>query len=173
MLSGYEVGLAMRLAACFVLAFWPVFAQAQTIEGYWQDIGGRTTFKRDAGAGAKYGHWSVWGLDMQYPHAKEIRKTGGYAITDLNFYEKDYTVKVLRATDSNVEFVRTAAWSPCRVRHTCEQFRDTMLCAIETMCRVGDGDVVDSRGEELYIRRAGCERLTKLPEAQGIPVRCW
>jgi hypothetical protein len=163
----------MRLAAGFVLALCSVFAQAQTIEGYWQDIGGRTTFKRDAPPAAKYGHWSVWGLDMQYPHAKEIRKLDGYAINDLNFYAKDYALKVLRATDNTVEFVRTAAWSPCRVHHSCEQLRDTMLCVMETVCRVGESDILDSRVEELYVRRAGCERLTKLPEAQGIPVRCW
>lgn len=163
----------MRLAACVISAFFAAVAQAQTIEGYWQDIGGRTTFQRDAAPGAKYGHWSVWGLDMQYPHAKGTRKAERYTITDLNFYEKDYTVNVLRATDSNVEFVRAAAWSPCRVHHSCELSRDTMLCTMETMCRVGDNDVLDSRREELYVRRAGCERLTKLPEAQGIPVRCW
>jgi len=163
----------MRLAASLITAFFAAAAQAQTIEGYWQDIGGRTTFQRGVPPGAKYGHWNVWGLDMQYPHAKEIRKAAPYAVTDLNFYDNDYTVKVLRATDSTVEFVRTAAWSPCRVHHSCELLRDAMLCTMETMCRAGDDEVLDSRREELYIRRAGCERLTKLPEAQGIPVRCW
>jgi hypothetical protein len=163
----------MRFAPWIFLALFPVLAQSQGIDGYWQDIGGRTVFKRDVAPDTKYGHWSVWGLDMQYPHAKEIRKAGAYELKDLNFYDKDYAVKVLRATDSELEYVRTASWSPCRVHHACQQFRDTMLCTIENVCRVGTGDVVDSRGEELYIRRAGCERLTKLPEAQGIPVRCW
>ena len=42
-----------------------------------------------------------------------------------------------------------------------------MLCSLENSCR----DVVDWRGEERYVRRAGCERDGRR-HTQRIPVKC-
>jgi hypothetical protein len=71
-----------------------------TIEGFWQDIAGRTLFQRDAAPGASFGGWSERALDQTYPHAKEIRKAAGaYELVDLNFNDADYRVKVLGASD--------------------------------------------------------------------------
>ena len=48
----------------------------QTIEGYWQDIAGRTTFKRNASPASVYGSWHDREPEATYPQAKLIRNSG-------------------------------------------------------------------------------------------------
>jgi hypothetical protein len=58
----------------------------QTIEGFWQDIAGRTTFKRNASPASVYGSWHERELDATYPRAKLIRKSGSaFNLVDLNY----------------------------------------------------------------------------------------
>ncbi len=166
----------MRILCGFLLA-WITLSNADAqsagnIEGFWQDIAGRTLFKRNVAPSATYGDWNPRELDATYPQAKLIRKVGtAYELTDLNYDEKEYSVKVLRATADGIDFVRAAAWSPCRTSHACRLTGDEMLCSLDTLCRVNGKELLDWRGEERYIRRASCERDGR-PQLQGIPVKC-
>jgi hypothetical protein len=145
---------------------------SQTIEGYWQDIAGRTTFKRNVSPGSTYGAWNVRELDATYPQAKKISRAGTtFDLADLNYDEKEYSVKVVRADAGGISFVRKANWSSCRMQHDCRLAGAEMLCSIETLCQEDGKDVVDWRGEERYIRRAACERDGRA-QLQGIPVKC-
>jgi hypothetical protein len=147
-------------------------AQAQTIEGFWQDIAGRTTFKRNVSPTSTYGGWNERELDATYPQAKQIRKSvAGYQLWDLNYDEKEYSQKVLSAGPDRISFVRSANWSACRTQHDCKLDGNGMLCSIETVCPEAGKEVVDWRGEERYIRRAACERDGRV-QAQGFPVKC-
>ena len=162
------------LLALLVTGFLAIPAHAQsTIEGYWQDIAGRITFKRNPLPADRYGDWYDRALDATYPAAKHIWRVGpAYAIADLNYDENDYTVRVLQAHDRQIDFVRKAKWSPCRVDHSCRLAGEEMVCAMVTVCIEHGNEYVDLRAEERFIRRHSCVRGTTRPEAQGFPVTC-
>jgi len=147
-------------------------AKDNTIEGYWQDIAGRTTFKKDMAPTSTYGGWYDRALDVTYPQAKQIRKSAsGFELSDLNYDEKEYSVRVLSSGPSRIAFVRKATGSNCRTEHDCRLEGNGLLCAMQTVCVEKGQDVVDWKGEERYIRRAQCDRNGRV-EAQGIPVIC-
>lgn len=140
----------------------------KTIEGYWQDTARRILFSRDAPPGYKYGQWTALDQQQTYPSAKHISRTGsGFNLVDL-LYDDQEAVKILKASDSSIEFTRTNRWSGCSVHHQCGLDQGELLCSLRTSC--ADGLVW--QGEERYQRRASCERLQSRPEAQGIPSVC-
>lgn len=144
----------------------------QTIEGYWQDIAGRTTFKRNTPPDSVYGSWHTRELEATYPQAKLIFKSGtGFDLTDLNYDEKDYSVRVLRSDESGIAFVRKANWSACRTEHDCRIDRKELYCAMKTVCQEAGKEVLDWTGDERYMRRAQCERDGRV-QLQGFPVKC-
>ncbi len=146
---------------------------ADSIEGYWQDIAGRITFKRNPLPADRYGDWYGRALDATYPAAKHIRRSGpSFELFDLNYDENDYSVKVLSATDKQIDFVRSAAWSPCRVHHSCRLAGAELVCTMEHICRDQGKEYVDLRAEERFVRRNVCARTQARPEAQGFPVSC-
>ena len=156
-----------------VAAILPAAAIAQSIEGYWQDIAGRITFKRNPLPADRYGDWYERALDATYPAAKHIRKVGSsFDLVDLNYDENDYSVRVLNATDKQIEFVRSAKWSPCRVHHSCRLSGAELFCAMEHVCARDGNEYVELGAEERFVRRSRCERTQARPEAQGFPVRC-
>ena len=145
--------------------------KASTIEGYWQDVARRVLFMRGAPSSAVYGTWNLLDQQQTYPSAKLIRRSGkGYELVDL-LYDHQHDIKVIRASENQIEFVRSPVGSTCGVRHACRLDGDELFCSLENICREGGGDVLDWRGEERYARRANCERVGRL-EAQGIPVSC-
>ena len=162
------------LLVLMMIGFLPIPAHAQsTIEGYWQDIAGRITFKRNPLPADSYGNWYERALDATYPSAKHLRRAGtAYEIADLNYDEHDYSVRVLQANDRQIDFVRKANWSPCRVDHSCRLAGEEMVCAMVTVCVEQGKEYVDLRAEERFIRRNSCVRNTTRPEAQGFPVTC-
>ena len=149
--------------------------QAQTtpgIEGYWQDIAGRTTFQRNALPSSVYGSWQDRDLEATYPQAKLIRKSGaGFELTDLNYDEKDYSVQLLRSDPSRIAFVRKANWSSCRTEHDCRIDGKELYCSMRTLCQEKGTDVLDWTGDERYVRRVHCERDGRV-QLQGFPVKC-
>ena len=146
---------------------------APTIEGYWQDVAGRITFKRNPLPADSYGSWYARALDATYPSAKHIRRAGSsFEVADLNYDEKDYSVRVLQAHERQISFVRSASWSACRVSHLCQLAGEELLCEMETICVDGGKEYVDLRAEERFIRRNHCMRSQARPEAQGFPVTC-
>jgi hypothetical protein len=148
-------------------------AAAPTIEGYWQDIAGRITFKRDPLPADRFGDWYERALDATYPTAKHIRKAGpSFVLLDLNYDEKEYSVRVLDASDTQIEFVRSANWSPCRVLHSCRLTGAELFCAMEHRCTEGGKEYVELKAEERFVRRSNCVRTQSRPEAQGFPVAC-
>jgi hypothetical protein len=148
-------------------------AMAPTIEGYWQDIAGRITFKRNPLPADRYGDWYERPLDATYPVAKHIRRSGpSFELVDLNYDEKDYSVRVLNASEDQIDFVRSASWSPCRVLHSCRLAGAELFCAMEHLCLEGGKEHVDLRAEERFVRRGKCERTQTRHEAQGFPVAC-
>jgi len=164
------------LLALAVAGLLPITANAQasgTIEGYWQDIAGRITFKRNPLPADSYGNWYPRELDATYPAAKHIRRVGSsFEIADLNYDENDFAVRVLGADEREISFVRKAAWSPCRVEHSCRLAGEELLCAMETICVEQGKEYVDLRAEERFIRRNNCVRIGTRPQAQGFPVSC-
>ena len=153
----------------------PVFAEppsGKTIEGYWQDIGRRILFSHDAPSSYVYGKWTALDQRQTYPSAKYIRSLGTrFELVDL-LYDDDEVIKVLKASDENIEFTRTTQWSGCSVHHRCALEQDQMLCSLQTTCPQAGGERVVWRGEERYARRASCERQQQGREAQGVPVVC-
>src|SRR5262245_29373681 len=149
--------------------------QAQTtptIEGYWQDIAGRTTFQRNALPTSVYGGWHDRELEATYPQAKLIRKSGaGFDLTDLNYDEKDYSVRVSASDPSRIAFVRKANWSVCRREHDCRLDGTELYCSMRTICQEKGKDVLDWTGDERYVRRAHCEQDGGV-QLQGFPVKC-
>src|SRR5262245_14387243 len=121
----------------------------QTIEGFWQDVAGRTTFKRNVPPAATYGEWNARELDATYPQAKEIHKgADGFDLADLNYDENEYAVRVLYAEPSRIVFVRKAGWSPCRMEHDCRLAKGELLCAMQSVCLEAGKEVVDWKGDE-------------------------
>jgi hypothetical protein len=160
------------LLALAVSGFLAIPAHAQSIEGYWQDIAGRITFKRNPLPADSYGDWYTRALDATYPSAKHFRRAdSGFEVADLNYDERDYAVRVLQSQEHQVTFVRSASWSPCRVQHLCQLAGDEMLCSMETICMEKGTEYVDLRAEERFIRRNSCVR-TGTVQAQGFPVTC-
>jgi hypothetical protein len=154
----------------------PAHAQStggKTIEGDWQDTSRRLLFSSSAPADYKYGEWTPLDQQQTYPSAKQIRRSGsGFELVDL-LYDDQETIKVLKASDSAIEFTRTNRWSGCSALHRCGLDGDhQLLCAIETKCAQAGGERVVWKGEERYERRVSCERTQSRPEAQGIPSVC-
>ena len=165
--------LALATAGFVSTSLYGQTPAAKTIEGYWQDIAGRITFKRNPLPGDSYGSWYERALDATYPAAKHISRLGSsFEVADLNFDEKDHSVRVTTAQDRRIEFVRSAAWSPCRVSHSCQLAGEELFCAMETICVEQGKEYVELRSEERFIRRNECRRSQARPEAQGFPVIC-
>jgi hypothetical protein len=147
-------------------------AQAQTLEGYWQDTARRILFARDAPPSYAYGAWTLLDQDQTYPAAKEIRRSAeGLAVVELNFDDGNYKVETISAADDTVAFVRTVKWSGCAMHHRCRLEGEAMVCSLVNVCPQDGKNIVDWRGEERYVRRANCERQGKV-QAQGFPVAC-
>lgn len=163
----------MRKLCAFIVLLVPLSnVQAQTIEGFWQDIAGRTTFKRDVSPAAVYGSWHDRELDATYPQAKLIRKTAaGFDLVDLNYDEKDYSIEVLASDPFRIAFVRKANWSTCRTEHDCRLTGNELACSMQTLCQEAGKDVLDWQGDERYVRRAHCARDGGV-QLQGFPVKC-
>jgi hypothetical protein len=138
----------------------------KTIEGDWQDTARRILFSASAPPDYKY-------RQQTYPSAKQIRRSAsGFEVVDLLYDDQD-AIKVLKASDSAIEFTRTSRWSGCSAYHRCGLDGERqLLCAIETKCPQAGGERVVWKGEERYERRASCERTQARPEAQGIPSIC-
>jgi hypothetical protein len=148
-------------------------AHAQSIEGYWQDIAGRITFKRNPLSADSYGDWYARPLDATYPAAKHFRRQGAsFEVADLNYDDKEYSVRVLSSTEQEIRFVRSASWSSCRVEHVCQLAGADLICTMDTICLEQGKEYVDLRAEERFVRRSSCERTQTRPEAQGFPVVC-
>jgi len=166
----------MRALAVLFLATLSGVAAAQSmslsIEGYWQDTERRILFSRDAPPAYVYGRWTVLDQEQTYPSAKHIaRSANGFVLLDL-LYDDEERIRVERADEKGIQFVRSNTWSGCAVRHRCElQGADALFCALETRCPRGEVDELVWRGEERYARRVSCERVDGR-QAQGIPVRC-
>ena len=167
-----------RLHALTVVLFFAASANmqplaAQSIEGYWQDIAGRITFKRNPLPADTYGGWYERALDQTYPAAKYIRKVGeSFELVDLNYDEKDYPIRVLKASAQRIDYVRAMKWSQCQVNHACQLKGSELTCAMEHVCREDGRETVELRAEERFIRRNSCARTQARPEAQGFPVAC-
>lgn len=144
---------------------------AQSIEGYWQDVAGRSLSMRGAPADSVFGGWGARDLDQTYPQAKQIRKDGSsFDLMDLN-YDDEYIVKVVSAKEDRIIFVRSARWSQCGMHHACRLEGEGLLCSMRNLCREGGQVVLQWEGEERYVRRTHCSRVGRT-EAQGIPVKC-
>ena len=169
--------MKMMLISLALMSFAAVPAQAQpaqvqTIEGYWQDIAGRTTFARNVSPTAVYGTWIDRELDATYPKAKQIGKSAaGFDLVDLNFTEKDYSIRILLSDASRIVFHRIANWSACRMEHDCRLDGKDLFCSNQSVCQEAGKEIVDWRGEERYMRRERCERDGGV-QAQGFPVKC-
>jgi len=162
----------MRTLGFLLLCGFAGMACAQTIEGFWQDTARRILFSPEAAAGYSFGRWTELDQQQTYPAAKQIRRAGGgFDLVDL-LYDDEEVVKVVRADERRIDFIRTNRLSSCAARHECRlEGGDQLFCALETRCPNATGDELVWRGEEQYARRAICERDGKR-QAQGIPVRC-
>ena len=159
---------AILLASVPGLAAHAQSPSGKTIEGYWQDTARRILFSASAPPGYKYGQWTLLDRAQTYPSAKQIRRSGsGFDLVEL-LYDEQEAVRVLKASDSRIEFTRTNRWSGCSVHHQCGLEGEGLLCALQTSC----ADRLVWQGEERYERRASCERTQARPEAQGIPSIC-
>ncbi len=145
---------------------------SKSIEGYWQDTARRILYSREAPPGYAYGAWNPLDQGQTYPSAKLIRRSStGYGVVDLLYDDNEHTIKVVSASDSGIEFIRTLKFPACSMRHSCRLVGDELLCSLENTCEEKGLSVVDWRGEERYARRALCERDGRR-QAQGIPVNC-
>jgi hypothetical protein len=142
------------------------------IEGYWQDTARRILYSRDAPPGYAYGAWNRLDPGQTYPSAKLIHRVGPkYELVDLLYDDKEHAIKVVSASDTGIEFIRTLVFPACSMRHRCRVDGDELFCTLENTCEEQGRSVVDWRGEERYARRALCERDGRR-QAQGIPVNC-
>ncbi len=144
----------------------------KTIEGYWQDTARRILFARGAPPGYVYGTWNALDQGQTYPAAKAIKRSGStYELIDLLYDDNEHSIKVVNASESRIEFIRSLKFPACSMRHTCRLKGDELFCSLENTCEEQGRSVVDWRGEERYARRALCERDGRR-QAQGIPVNC-
>ena len=163
---------AILLACLFGSSVHAQSPAGKTIEGYWQDTARRILFSRDAPPGYEYGQWTALDQKQTYPSAKRISRAGaGFDLVDL-LYDEQEAIKVLKASDSAIEFTRTNRWSGCSVLHRCDVDGDQLLCALRTTCPEKNVERLVWQGEERYERRVSCERTQSRPEAQGIPSVC-
>jgi len=164
---------SVLLASALGFAAHAQSAAGKTIEGYWQDTARRILFSSSAPTDYKYGQWTALDQQQTYPSVKHIRRSGsGFDVVDL-LYDDQESVKVLTASDTGLEFIRTTRWSGCFAYHRCGLDGDRqLLCSIETKCPQAGGERTVWQGEERYERRASCERTQARPEAQGIPSVC-
>lgn len=162
----------MRMLALLLWTIAGAAAGQGTIEGYWQDTERRILYSPDAPPGYAYGRWTGLDQAQTYPAAKHIRRSGGgYELIDL-LYDEEEQIKVVRAGDERIDFVRTNRLSSCATSHACVLDQaDRLSCALETRCPRAGAEQVIWRGEERYARRASCERDGRRQQ-QGIPVRC-
>ncbi len=144
----------------------------KSIEGYWQDTARRILFARGAPPGYVYGKWDSLDQGQTYPTAKAIRRSGStYEVADLLYDDNEHNIKVVRASEDRIEFIRSLKFPACSMRHVCRVDADELFCSLENTCVEQGRSVVDWRGEERYARRALCERDGGR-QAQGIPVKC-
>ena len=163
--------ICLLLASLAAAATASAQAPGSTIEGFWQDVAGRTLFKRNATSADAMGTWFTRDVGLPYFDSKQIRRSGsGYEVLDLR-YGADYAVNVLSATEKSIEFVRTTKWSGCGMHHKCSLDGAELFCSIDNVCHPQGGDVLEWRGEERYARRSHCEQLGG-EQALGIPTRC-
>ncbi len=157
----------LALLLCLSASSVPAYA-GDTIEGYWQDTERRILYSPDAPPGYVFGRWTDLDPQQTYPTAKHIRRAGaGYELIDL-LYDDEEQIKIIRAADERIDFLRTNRLSGCATSHACALNKpDGLFCAVETRC----AEQVVWRGEERYARRASCERDGRRQQ-QGIPVRC-
>ena len=171
-----------RLPVVFLALAGAAYAQApspmkqlgdsKTIEGYWQDASRRILYSRNAPQGYAYGTWNALPQDQTYPSAKQIRHSAsGYAVVDLLYDDSEHTIRVVSASDTGIEFIRTLAFPACSMHHRCRLEGEELFCSLENTCEEKGASVLDWRGEERYVRRALCERDGRR-QAQGIPVNC-
>jgi hypothetical protein len=145
---------------------------ARSIEGYWQDTARRILYSRDAPPGYAYGTWNRLDQEQTYPSAKLIKRSGSdYGVVDLLYDDGEHTIKVVGASQSGIEFVRTLTFPACSMRHVCRLDGNELFCSLENTCEEQGKTVLDWRGEERYARRALCERDGRR-QMQGIPVNC-
>ena len=162
----------MKLVLAMVFLVLSAAAQAQTIEGFWQDSARRILFDRNAPPSYKYGTWNKLDLDQTYPSVKQIRRqSDAYDLVELLYEDTEVSVKVLVVDANSIRFIRTAVFPACAMHHSCRLEGEQLFCALENFCQVGGREVLDWQGEERYVRRASCERDGKR-QAQGIPVKC-
>jgi len=162
----------MKLVLAMVFFVLSAAAQAQTIEGFWQDSARRILFDRSAPPSYKYGTWDKLDLGQTYPSVKQIRRqSDAYDLVELLYEDTEVSVKVVGADAKSIRFIRTAVFPACAMHHSCRLEGEQLFCALENFCRVDGREVLDWRGEERYLRRASCERDGKR-QAQGIPVKC-
>lgn len=167
----------IKLASVLVVSALGCSAHAQpagkTIEGDWQDTARRILFSTSAPPDYKYGQWTALDQKQTYPSAKQIRRSAsGFDVVDL-LYDDEESIKVIKSSDTAIEFSRTNRVSGCTAHHRCglEGARE-LLCAIETKCPQAGVERLVWQGEERYERRASCERTQSRREAQGIPSVC-
>jgi len=164
--------VAILLACLLGFSAYAQSTAGKTIEGYWQDTARRILFSSSAPPDYKYGQWTALDQQQTYPSAKHIRRSGsGFDVADL-LYDDQESIKVLKASDSSIEFTRTNRWSGYSVHHRCGVDGDQMLCSLRATRPEKNMDRVVWEGEERYERRASCERTQSRPEAQGIPSIC-
>src|SRR5580765_9103471 len=120
----------------------------KTIEGYWQDTARRILFASSAPPDYKYGQWTLLDQQQTYPSSKQIRRSGtGFEVVDL-LYNDEEAVKVLKASDSGIEFTRTNRWSGYSVHHRCGVDGDQMLCSLRATRPEKNMESVVWEGEE-------------------------
>lgn len=167
--------LLLLALACSALAQSPSSMKqfgGDGIEGYWQDTARRILYSRDAPPGYAYGTWNQLDPGQTYPSAKLIRRLGSkYELVDLLYDDKEHTIRVVGASATGIEFIRTLSFPACSMHHLCRVDGDELFCVLENTCEERGRSVVDWRGEERYARRALCERDGRR-QAQGIPVNC-
>src|SRR5437588_8439366 len=157
---------AIGLVGLFALSAYAQGPAGKTIEGYWQDEARRILFDKDAPADYVYGRWTLLDQQQTYPTAKHIRRSAeSFDVVDL-LYDNEEVIRVLRASDQNIEFTRTSNWTKCTVHHHCGLEGDQLLCALRTLCPEQGAEQLVWRGEERYVRRASCEKDVK-PRAQA------
>lgn len=164
---------ALSLASALAWSAHAQPAAGKTIEGDWQDTARRILFSASAPPDYKYGQWTSLDPQQTYPSSKQIRRSGsGFDVVEL-LYDDEDAIKVLKSSDTGIEFLRTNRWSGCSAHHRCglENERQ-LLCSVETRCPQAGSERTVWRGEERYARRVSCERTQSRREAQGIPSVC-
>src|SRR5712692_5396804 len=102
------------LGPVMLLLLAPTAAEAQTIEGFWQDSERRILFDRRAPASYQYGAWTPLDQQQTYPSAKQIRNSGGrFELVDL-LYDDEHAIKVVGADDRPLRSSGRRSFPPAR-----------------------------------------------------------